>query len=466
MVEPLTMAAALFVAAELVLGKLGGKALDAALSPADEALKTQVKALTGKSLSQVRQNAFQEAVKKARADFLAAVSEADAELAGRLMTVFCPEDEESARDLELPPQFIVEAQKMDLFAEQPDLGALLAGYRRADATWWVSRGREVPDLDKVERLLQDFLAYLRQRLRDDPVWGPLSLTAAKLRAVERIDETLTEELPAIRKMTEELPTIRQLVARLEETMRQAHRQLPRKSLVETTSAYLTYLRDRYQYLAFRGMGLSERVPLQLPLVEMYVPLFARPELPPGETWERKQLQLAAFELDLEANLWQLHHELRTATYHPGGYHHFYMQERKRRLVSAASFRDRVVHHALQRVIEPVFERRFISVCQDLRFALLPHPGDSGFSPQPAFCVGQAHPGRCAGFLRGLVGSSQGGPGSSYRGAAPCRCGTGETAPASSAEHGAQVPQVQSVRARQQVCGRDRPYAACLAQGNG
>jgi len=297
MVEPLMMTMALFAAAELVLGKLGGKALDAALSPADEALKTQVKAMTGKSLNKVRQNAFQEAVKKARDDFLAAVSEVDAELAGRLMTVFCPEDEESARDLELPPQFVAEAQKVDLFAEQPDLGALLEGYQRADATWWVSRGRKVPEPDEVERLLQDFLARLRQRLRDDPVWRPLSLTAAKLRAVEHIeaatlhmDETLTAELPAIRK----------LVARLEETVRQAQGQLPRRGLGETTSAYLTYLRDRYQYLAFRGMGLSERVPLQLPLVEMYVPLSARPELPPGETWERKQLQLAGRELDEEA----------------------------------------------------------------------------------------------------------------------------------------------------------------------
>ena len=69
MIEPLTMAAALFAAAELVLGKLGGEALDAALTPTDEVLKTQVKALTGKSLSKVRQNAFQEAVKKAKADF-------------------------------------------------------------------------------------------------------------------------------------------------------------------------------------------------------------------------------------------------------------------------------------------------------------------------------------------------------------------------------------------------------------
>jgi len=288
MVEPLMITTALFAAAELVLGKLGGKALDAALGPTDEALKTQVKALTGRSLSKVRQNAFQEAVKKARGDFLAAVSEADAELAGRLMTVFCPEDEESARDLELPPQFVIEAQKVDLFAEQPDLRTLLEGYQRADATWWVSRGRKVPEPDKVERLLQEFLACLRQRLRDDPVWGPLSLTAAKLLAVERIELAavgIDETTTAILKLLEE---------------RLPNGQLPRKSLIETTSAYLAYLRDRYQYLAFKGMGLSERVPLQLPLVEMYVPLSARPELPPGETWERKQLQLAGRELDEEA----------------------------------------------------------------------------------------------------------------------------------------------------------------------
>ena len=76
--------------------------------------------------------------------------------------------------------------------------------------------------------------------------------------------------------------------------------------------------------------------------------------------KRKREEVAAFELDLEANLWQLHQGLRAKTYRPGGYYHFYVQERKRRLVSAASFRDRVVHHALQRVIEPIFERRFIN----------------------------------------------------------------------------------------------------------
>jgi RNA-directed DNA polymerase len=75
--------------------------------------------------------------------------------------------------------------------------------------------------------------------------------------------------------------------------------------------------------------------------------------------KRKKETVAAFELDLEANLWQLHEELCAQRYRPGPYHSFYIVERKRRLISAAPFRDRVVHHALCRVIEPVFERRFI-----------------------------------------------------------------------------------------------------------
>ena len=75
--------------------------------------------------------------------------------------------------------------------------------------------------------------------------------------------------------------------------------------------------------------------------------------------KRKKESVAGFELDLEANLWKLHDELRTQTYRPGSYHNFFVQERKRRLISAAPFRDRVVHHRLCSVIQPIFERRFI-----------------------------------------------------------------------------------------------------------
>lgn len=46
-------------------------------------------------------------------------------------------------------------------------------------------------------------------------------------------------------------------------------------------------------------------------------------------------------------------------YAPGPYTHFFIHEPKRRKISAAVFRDRVVHHALCAIIEPRFEQVFI-----------------------------------------------------------------------------------------------------------
>lgn len=66
-----------------------------------------------------------------------------------------------------------------------------------------------------------------------------------------------------------------------------------------------------------------------------------------------------FDFDLETSLLALGDELRTGTWRPGPYRSFYVTEPKRRLVSAAPFRDRVVHHALVAALEPMFERRFI-----------------------------------------------------------------------------------------------------------
>ncbi len=71
---------------------------------------------------------------------------------------------------------------------------------------------------------------------------------------------------------------------------------------------------------------------------------------------------ATFEFNLEDNLFQLQKELKAKTYRPGPYTNFHIHEPKLRLISAAPFRDRVVHHALCNVIEPLFERRFISDC--------------------------------------------------------------------------------------------------------
>lgn len=76
----------------------------------------------------------------------------------------------------------------------------------------------------------------------------------------------------------------------------------------------------------------------------------------GKRWARQAL---AFRQDLEANLLDLQTELCSQTYHIGVYRKFMVYEPKAREIAALPFRDRVVHHALVRVIEPLFERKFI-----------------------------------------------------------------------------------------------------------
>ncbi|NLS96959.1 MAG: RNA-dependent DNA polymerase [Planctomycetaceae bacterium] len=79
----------------------------------------------------------------------------------------------------------------------------------------------------------------------------------------------------------------------------------------------------------------------------------------AERGKRFRSSVAAFHFQLERNLWQLHDELATKTYEPGPYRTFYVYEPKKRLISAAPYRDRVVHHAMTGVLDPIFERSFI-----------------------------------------------------------------------------------------------------------
>jgi retron-type reverse transcriptase len=61
----------------------------------------------------------------------------------------------------------------------------------------------------------------------------------------------------------------------------------------------------------------------------------------------------------ETHAVQLAEELAAGTWQPGKYTYFDIHEPKLRRVAAAPFRDRVVHHALVRVLEPIFEKKFI-----------------------------------------------------------------------------------------------------------
>ena len=75
--------------------------------------------------------------------------------------------------------------------------------------------------------------------------------------------------------------------------------------------------------------------------------------------KRAKQHAGDFFLALEHNLLQLQQALQQRTYRPGSYRSFWIRDPKPRLISAAPFCDRVIHHALVNKIEPVFERRFI-----------------------------------------------------------------------------------------------------------
>ena len=67
----------------------------------------------------------------------------------------------------------------------------------------------------------------------------------------------------------------------------------------------------------------------------------------------------AFAAEWEARLIDIHEHLKWRTWRPGAPRVFTVTDPKRRDITAPPFADRVVHHALVRVVEPLFERRFI-----------------------------------------------------------------------------------------------------------
>ncbi len=75
--------------------------------------------------------------------------------------------------------------------------------------------------------------------------------------------------------------------------------------------------------------------------------------------KRGHAPAAKFEMLLADNLLEIQRELDEKTYQPGNYHSFHIHEPKRRLISAAPFCDRVVHHALCNITTDIFENKFI-----------------------------------------------------------------------------------------------------------
>lgn len=75
--------------------------------------------------------------------------------------------------------------------------------------------------------------------------------------------------------------------------------------------------------------------------------------------KRGRRDVQEYGLRLEDNLFALHEHLRSGTWKHGGYEQFRVCDPKPRIIHKASVADRIIHHAVVRVIEPIFERSFM-----------------------------------------------------------------------------------------------------------
>lgn len=73
--------------------------------------------------------------------------------------------------------------------------------------------------------------------------------------------------------------------------------------------------------------------------------------------KRKDIQI--FERDLEDNVFQLHDDLKTMQYCHHHYEHFHVTDPKRRCISKANVRDRLLHHAVHNTLTTIFDKQFI-----------------------------------------------------------------------------------------------------------
>ncbi len=74
--------------------------------------------------------------------------------------------------------------------------------------------------------------------------------------------------------------------------------------------------------------------------------------------KRQNPTVQRFEFKREYELLRLRSELIDGSYRPGAFHTHWITRPKNRLISAAPYRDRVVHHALMILLEPILERHF------------------------------------------------------------------------------------------------------------
>ena len=79
----------------------------------------------------------------------------------------------------------------------------------------------------------------------------------------------------------------------------------------------------------------------------------------ARTGKTLKLYVIKFENELKQNLLALRNELTFHTYRPKPLETFIIRDPKTRKISKSDFRDRIIHHALCNIIEPLFDKQFI-----------------------------------------------------------------------------------------------------------
>ncbi|MEK6882996.1 MAG: reverse transcriptase domain-containing protein, partial [Nanoarchaeota archaeon] len=73
----------------------------------------------------------------------------------------------------------------------------------------------------------------------------------------------------------------------------------------------------------------------------------------------KKNYVIEFEKDTIKHLINLHNEIKNQTYTPKPLKTFILRDPKTRKISKSHFRDRIIHHALCNILEPIFDKTFI-----------------------------------------------------------------------------------------------------------
>ncbi len=85
-----------------------------------------------------------------------------------------------------------------------------------------------------------------------------------------------------------------------------------------------------------------------------------------EAWQefllgkRNKPDVQEFSLCLMNNVFNLHNDLSNHTYKHGGYQQFKINDPKPRTIHKASVKDRLLHHAVYRILYPFFDKKFIA----------------------------------------------------------------------------------------------------------